>query len=93
MDFSWDDLRLFLDVARVLNPVLYHDKNMFEHDPALSARAIPALGAALKLKKLDPKSDEFRFAVVGLRRRLNRVNYQVTTALRLVSARMPGLSS
>jgi hypothetical protein len=85
--------RLFLDVARVLNPVLYHDKSMFEHDPALSARALPTLSEVINLKRLDADSDAFRFAVVGLKRRLNRVNYQVTTAMRLVGSRMPALSS
>jgi aminopeptidase YwaD len=74
--------RLFLRLARTLNPVLYQSCSPFEHDPALASRALPSLAPALGLKSLDPESDAFKFAVVGLRRRINRIGHQVREALR-----------
>ena len=75
---------LFLRIVRALNPVLYQNRDGFEHDPALAARALPALAPALGLACLAPESDAHRFALVGLRRRINRVNHHVGEALRLV---------
>jgi hypothetical protein len=74
--------RLFLRLARTLNPVLYQAASPFEHDPALGSRALPSLAPALRLKTMEPGSDAFRFAVVGLRRRINRVRHQVLEAMR-----------
>ncbi len=75
---------VFLRIARTLNPVLYQDRGDFEHDPALAARALPSLTPALKLPQLSPDSDAHRFTVVGLKRRLNRVEHHVEEARRLV---------
>lgn len=77
--------KLFLRIVRALNPAFYQSKSEFEHDPALAARALPSLLPAYKLKTLDPSSDEFRFALVGLKRRMNRINHQIRTAARLVN--------
>ena len=74
--------RLFLRLARTLNPVLYQACSPFEHDPALGSRALPSLAPALHLKTMNPASDAFKFAVVGLRRRINRVRHQVLEAMR-----------
>ena len=74
---------LFLRIARALNPVLYQARAPFEHDPALGSRALPGLAPALKLKAMDPASDEYRFTVTGLKRRLNHVAFQVREAARL----------
>jgi hypothetical protein len=74
--------RLFLRLARTLNPVLYQASSPFEHDPALGSRALPSLAPALSLKTMNPGSDAFKFAVVGLRRRINRVRHQVLEAMR-----------
>ncbi len=76
--------RLYLRLARWLNPVLYQVRSPWEHDPALSSRCLPGLGGALKLASMDPESDEFRFEVAGLKRELNRIGYHLTEAQRLV---------
>src|SRR5262249_22970551 len=74
--------RLFLRLARTLHPLLYQAGSPFEHDPALASRALPSLAASLRLKAMDPTSDAFKFAVVGLKRRINRITHQVREALR-----------
>lgn len=74
--------RLFLRLARMLNPVLYQTCSPFEHDPALGSRALPSLAPALLLKTMNPESDAFKFTVVGLRRRINRIGHQVCEAMR-----------
>jgi len=74
--------RLFLRLARTLNPVLYQACSPFEHDPALGSRALPSLAPALRLRTMNPDSDVFKFTVVGLRRRINRVRHQVLEAMR-----------
>jgi hypothetical protein len=74
--------RMFLRLARTLNPVLYQACSPFEHDPALASHALPSLAPALRLKAMDPGSDAFKFAVTGLRRRINRVRHHVGEAMR-----------
>jgi hypothetical protein len=76
--------RLFLRLARTLNPVLYQVCSPFEHDPALGSRALPSLAPALRLKAMHPESDAFKFNVVGLRRRVNRIRHQIREAMREV---------
>jgi hypothetical protein len=76
--------RTLLKVARILNPVLYQEGTPFAHDPALSSRCLPSLAPALKLKALDPRSDAHKFAVAGLKRRLNQVGASVLDATRLI---------
>lgn len=78
--------RLFLRLARTLNPVLYQNRESFVHDPAIGSRCLPCLAPAMKLKSMDPASDEYKFTLVGLRRMTNRVTYQVIEATRLVDA-------
>lgn len=75
--------RLFLRIARVLNPVLYQVCSPFEHDPALGSRALPSLTPALKLPKLARDSDAYRFTRTGVLRRMNQVRHQVREARRL----------
>ena len=74
--------RLFLRLARTLNPVLYQVCSPFEHDPALGSRALPSLAPALRLKSMHPESDAFKFSVTGLRRRINQIRHQVREAMR-----------
>jgi len=74
--------RLFLRLARTLNPVLYQACSPFAHDPALGSRSLPALAPALALKDMNPADDAFRFALVGLKRRLNGVRHAVREAAR-----------
>ena len=76
--------RLLLRLARTLNPVLYQNLPGHLHDPALGSLALPSLAASLTLPKLDPNSDAHRFAVVGLKRRLNHVMHQVKAAGELI---------
>lgn len=75
--------RLFLRIARTLNPVLYQVCSPFEHDPALGSRALPSLSPALNLPKLDAASDAYRFTRTGVLRRMNQVRHQVREARRL----------
>jgi N-acetylated-alpha-linked acidic dipeptidase len=84
--------KLFLGIARVLNPILYQACSPFAHDPALGSRALPGLGAAIGLKAIDPTSDAFKFTVVGLKRRMNQVRHQVREASRLVDQEIATLS-
>lgn len=84
--------KLFLRIARVLNPILYQACSPFEHDPALGSRALPGLAPAVGLKKLDPHSDAYKFTVVGLKRRMNQVIHQVREATRLVDQEIARLN-
>ena len=76
--------RLLLRIARALNPILYQICCPFEHDPALGSRALPSLGPSLSLKSLEKDSDAYRFAIVGLKRRMNQVAHQLLVAERLL---------
>jgi len=76
--------KLYLRLARWLNPVLYQTRSGYEHDPALSSRCLPGLRKALELKSMEPASDAFKFDVVGLKREMNRIGHHLTEAQRLV---------
>ena len=76
--------RLYLRLARWLNPVLFQTRSAYEHDPALSSRCLPGLKRALDLKVMDIDSDEFKFACVGLTREMNRIGHYLTESIRLV---------
>lgn len=84
--------RLMLRISRILNPAFYQDCSPFEHDPALASHSLPGLAPALKIKAMDPSSDAFKFAVVGLKRRMNRVRHQVREADRLITEEIGRLS-
>jgi hypothetical protein len=45
---------------------------------------LPGRAPALKFKTLNPDGDTFKFAVVGLKRRLNQVRHAVREAAREV---------
>jgi hypothetical protein len=76
--------RTFLRIARILNPAFYQACSPFAHDPALGSHSLPGLAPALKLKSMNPDGDAFKFAVVGLKRRLNEVRHAVREAAREV---------
>jgi hypothetical protein len=78
--------RLMLKVLRWLNPPFYQVRGMYEHDPALPGHRLPAIAPALKLGQLDPESDQLKFDVVGLKRRLNGITHHVIEATRLIEA-------
>ena len=78
--------RLYLRMARWLNPVLFQAKSPYQHDPALSSRCLPGLGSVLQLKEMSSNSDAFKFTVAGLKREMNRVAHHLTEAQRLVDS-------
>lgn len=84
--------KLYLRLARWLNPVLYQGRSPYEHDPALASRCLPGLKAALDLKGMDPEGDELKFTVVGLKREMNRIAHHLIEARRLVAAWRAGLN-
>lgn len=76
--------KTYLRVAREINPVLYQRSHDFEHDPALASCCLPDLAPALELPSMDPESDQYKFTVVGLKRKLNRVANHLVEATRLI---------
>jgi hypothetical protein len=76
--------KLFLQVARVLNPVLYQVCSPFEHDPAIGSRALPSLTAALRLPSVKDDLQGHVFVKTGLIRRMNQVRHQLREANRIV---------
>jgi hypothetical protein len=80
--------RLYLRMARILNPPLYTANEPFEFHPALPTRVLPALGQALQLEGMDRQSDDFRFLVAELKRAINKINHHALTAIRMIDAWM-----
>ena len=76
--------KVYLRVAREINPVLYQRSHDFEHDPALASCCLPDLAPALELPSMDSNSDQYKFTVVGLKRKLNRVTDHLINATRLI---------
>jgi hypothetical protein len=75
--------RRILGVARALNPELYQATTPFAHDPALGSRALPGLAPTMGLARLQQGSDAWKFAIVGLKRRMNQVRHQIREAARI----------
>jgi len=78
--------RLYLSLARVLNPPLYTSVLPFEHQPAVPTRLLPDLAPALQLKKMNPGSNDFKFLVAGLKRKITKINFHVLQAIRLIDS-------
>jgi N-acetylated-alpha-linked acidic dipeptidase len=78
--------RLFLRLARTLNPTCYTSVPPFDQQPALSTRLVPDLGPSLQLKKMNPDSSDFKFLATGLKRKINKVNFSVLTAARMIDS-------
>jgi hypothetical protein len=76
--------RFFLKLARVLNPVLYTSVEPTSHQPALGTRMLPDLTETLMLKSLDPESNNYKFLRAQLVRKVNKINFRVLEAIRLV---------
>ncbi len=76
--------KLFLNVARTLNPVLYQVCSPFEHDPAIGSRALPSLTRALSLPSPTDDPQGYVFVKTGLIRRMNQVRHQLREASELV---------
>ena len=78
--------RLFLRLARILNPALYTEVQPFDHQPALATPLVPDLAPSLKLAQMDPGSNDFKFLVTQLKRKVNKVTYFITEATRLAES-------
>ncbi len=78
--------RLYLSLARTLNPPLYTANEPFEFQPAVPAHLVPGLEQALKLKKMDPGSDDVKFLLTELKRKINKINFHLLTAIRLIDS-------
>jgi len=80
-----------MDLGRILVPLNYTEAGPFEHDLALHAPALPALQGMLRLARLDPKSDEYRFLRTQLVRRRNAVAMSLRLARQRVAQAMVAL--
>ena len=78
--------RFFLRLSRALNPCLYTEVQQFDHQPALSTRFLPDLAPALKLKDMDPKSNDFKFLVTQLKRKVTKITFHILEATRMIEA-------
>ena len=76
--------RFFLKLARVLNPVLYTSVETTSHQPALGTRMLPDLAETLMLKSLDPESNDYKFLRAQLFRKVNKINFRVLEATRML---------
>lgn len=70
---------LLLHVVKLLNPVLHHALSDYEYDISRQSRLLPGLRAALTLGQL--KDDDYRLAVVALRRKANRIGQALRDAI------------
>jgi hypothetical protein len=69
-----------IDLGRILIPLAFTEAGPFEHDAALHIPVLPALAPMSRLTGLAPDSDEYRFLVNELRRRRNRVAFELRRA-------------
>jgi hypothetical protein len=84
-DEAADNLnRLYLRLARKLNPTLYTSVEPFQQQPALGTRFLPDLAPALQLKSMDPDSNDFKFLKSGMLRKINKINFSILEAIRLI---------
>lgn len=64
-------------LARQLVPINFHERPRYERDLAGPLQSIPSLREVVRLKELDPTSDEARFLRTRLQRQYNRVLHAV----------------
>jgi hypothetical protein len=76
--------RFYLKLARTLNPTLYTSVSQFQQQPALGTRFVPDLAPSLELKSMGPNSDDFNFLKAGLIRAVNKVQFHLLEATRLI---------
>ncbi|MEX2541982.1 MAG: M28 family peptidase [Trueperaceae bacterium] len=72
--------RCLVDISRTLVPIDYTAVDRFDHDPALSLKAIPTLRPLERLADLEPSSAEFKFLVTGMTRARNKVAWAIRLA-------------
>lgn len=73
-----------LKLSRILVPLNYVDGDIFDHDLAANTPCIPSLHKINELKEMDCHSHEYLLLENELKRSLNRVNYALKNALRLM---------
>jgi hypothetical protein len=78
--------RFLLRLARILNPCLYTEVQPFDHQPALATKFLPDLAPALRLKTMDPASNDFQFLVAQLHRKINKVTHTILEAERYIDS-------
>ena len=78
--------KLCMRLARILNPTLYTSVDIFSQQRAVGTRFLPDLGPSIELAALDPQSWDFKFLYATLRRKLNKVNFAVLSAIRLLDS-------
>jgi hypothetical protein len=77
-----------LRLSRVLVPLAYTTGDRFAHDLALPIAPLAGLQRCRELAALDPESDAFKFARVGLVRERNRVVHALDSAVSIADAVM-----
>jgi hypothetical protein len=80
--------RFYVRLARTLNPPLYAANEPCEYERALPVPLLPDLEQALRLKNIDPDADDFKFLATELKRRINKINLHVLTAVRMIDCFM-----
>ena len=81
---------LILRVIKRLNPILHHALSDYEYDISRQSRFFPGLLPALSLETLD--DDARRMALIGLRRKINRINDALIDATTLAREGLSALS-
>jgi len=79
-------VRTQLALCRTLIPTLYTEVDSTEQQPSVPARLLPLLQDALLLEALPETGWKRQSLLVGLKKRLNRVNKAVLAARRLLAA-------
>lgn len=75
---------LLVETSRILLSTLYTYEGRYDQDPAYSIPQLPSLQGAKKLAGLKADSDEARFLQTKMMREMNKVNYQLRAAIKLV---------
>ena len=78
--------RLLLNLSRILNPILYTSVQPFDQQPAVSTRFLPDLGPALELKGMNSNSNDFKFMVTQLKRKINKISFSILQAIRIIDS-------
>lgn len=71
-------------LGRLLIPVNYTKAGQFDQDLAVPTDPLPGLRNILRLREIDPASDEYRFLATRLQRETNRTLHAILEAKRVV---------
>jgi hypothetical protein len=78
--------RFYLALARTLNSPLYTSNGPFKFQPAIPRHLLPDLEQSLELTCMDADSDDFKFLLTELHRKINKINYHLLTAIRQIES-------